>query len=324
MFENLNSSITQKISFEDIPKWPEDDHLAAFKALLKGEQKEYNSQNIKTTAQAKVFFEQNYKPYKIKNAENANNLYTGYFEPKLKASKTKTDTFKYPLYGVPINKDQCKQYFNLTRESLTKNMYKNLPILAWLDDKIDLYFMHIQGSGLLEFVDGSYKRYVYAAKNNFQYNSIGKYLTDNGIINKTDISMSKIKDWLKEKEKNFEILYLNKSFIFFKEDIYDEGKKHPVGQLGIRLSPYRSLAVDMSIYDLNTLVWLNTKVPVKSNNSLEEFNKLMVAQDQGSAIKGLLRGDIYFGSGLEAGELAGNMKYSGDIIILKKLRELKW
>ena len=198
MFENLNSSITKKISFEDIPKWSEDDHLAAFKALLKGEKKDYSSQNIKTMAQAKVFFEQNYNPYKIKNAENDNSLYTGYFEPKLKASRIKTDMFRYPLYGVPVNKDQCKQYFNLTRESLTKNKYKKLPTLAWLDDKIDLYFMHIQGSGLLEFADGTHKRFVYAGKNNFQYNSIGKYLTDNGIISKTDISMLKIKDWLKD------------------------------------------------------------------------------------------------------------------------------
>ena len=324
MFESLNSSITKKISFEDIPKWSEDDHLAAFKALLKGEKKDYSSQNIKTTAQAKVFFEQNYKPYKIKNAESDNSLYTGYFEPKLKASRTKTNIFRYPLYGVPVNNDQCKQYYNLTRESLTKKIHKKLPTLAWLDDKIDLYFMHIQGSGLLEFADGTHKRFVYAGKNNFQYNSIGKYLTDNGIISKTDISMLKIKDWLKEKEKNFEITYLNKSFIFFKEDKYDNDKKHPIGQLGIRLSPYRSLAVDMSVYDLNTLVWLNTKVPAKSNKTIKEFNKLMVAQDQGSAIKGLFRGDIYFGSGLEAGKLAGNMKYSGDIIILKKLREIKW
>jgi membrane-bound lytic murein transglycosylase A len=321
MFENLNSAKTQKISFDDIPKWSEDDHLAAFKALLNGEQKEYNSQNITTMAQAKSFFEQNYKPYKIKNVGNDKSLYTGYFEPKLKASATKTDTFRYPLYGIPMDLDHYNYYLNLTRESLTKNIQDKLPILAWLDNKIDLYFMHIQGSGLLEFVDGTYKRYVYAGKNNFQYSSIGKYLTDNGIISSTLISMSKIKDWLREKEKNFDIIYLNKSFIFFKEDVCDEDKNHPIGQLGIRLSPYRSLAVDMNIYELNTLIWLNTKTPAKNNNTFEEFNRLMVAQDQGSAIKGLLRGDIYFGSGLEAGKLAGNMKAKGNIIILKKKNE---
>ncbi|MDG2187133.1 MAG: MltA domain-containing protein [Hyphomicrobiales bacterium] len=322
MFEKLNRNMVQGISFNDIPGWEEDDHLEAYNALLNGIGSKSSRKNIQTTLEAKFFFEKNYKPYLLKNIFDENNLYTGYFEPKLLASKIKTDQFHYPLYGLPSDADATSKLFNLTRKDLIENTYKEFPILGWLNNRIDLYFMHIQGSGLLEYPDGSFKRYIYSGKNNYKYTSIGKYLTENGFLKINEISMFKIKKWMEKEDKNYRISYLNKSFIFFKEDIYNKTTDHPKGQLGIRLSPFRSLAVDMSIYELNTPVWIKTKIPNKNNNSDKEFERLMIAQDQGSAIKGIFRGDIYFGSGNQAGDAAGSMKSKGDIVILKKLENL--
>ena len=175
--------------------------------------------------------------------------------------------------------------------------------------------MHIQGSGTLKFENGTERRFVFNSKNNYEYTSIGRYLTDNNYIKKTQISMGSIKKWMSSSPDNLAKKYINKSFIFFKEDLKDEVNVHPLGQLGIRLTPFRSLAVDMSIYNANTPIWLDTKIPIKDSKKFKRFQRLMFAQDKGSAIKGLHRGDIFFGND----ENAGNMKSQGDIIIFDRI-----
>ena len=127
--------------------------------------------------------------------------------------------------------------------------------------------------------------------------------------------MQSIKKWMHSHPKNIAIKYINKSFIFFKEDLINKSNRSPLGQLGIRLTPLRSLAVDMSIYSINTPIWINTMIPIAGSGKFERFERLMLAQDKGSAIRGLFRGDIFFGND----EKAGYMKSRGDIIIFNKL-----
>ena len=128
--------------------------------------------------------------------------------------------------------------------------------------------------------------------------------------------MNTIKNWLKNNpNKVNDILNRNKSYIFFKQLVNENKDYHTIGQTGIELSSKRSLAVDLSIYDINTPIWLETKIPSKKLDSVEKFQRLMIGQDTGSAIKGFVRGDIFFGSGHEAGQIAGKMKEKGNIII---------
>jgi membrane-bound lytic murein transglycosylase A len=306
MLNRIDKKFIRKIEYSSIPNWTQDNHLEAFQALINGD-KSLEKLNIRTIQQARYFFEVNYQPYQITNNLVSQNLFTGYFEPRLSASTRESEIYKYPLYGTPNDKN----LLDISRRDFEGSIKSGIPILAWLNDKIDLYFMHIQGSGVLKFLEGFSKRFVFESKNNFKYSSLGKRLIELGHIHESDISMTTIKDWLRSNKKNYESVYINESFIFFKEDKIDLDNKYPIGQLGIRLTPLRSLAVDQSIFDTNTPIWLKTQIPITENKTTN-FERLMIGQDQGSAIKGLTRGDIFFGND----EIAGNMKYPGNIIIL--------
>lgn len=306
MLDRIDKKFIKKIEYSCIPGWTQDNHLEAFKALVNGD-KSLEKNNIKTIHQARYFFEENYQPYQIKNKLDSDNIFTGYFEPSLCASIKESKIYKYPLYGTP----QDKALLEINRRDFEGSTKSGIPILAWLKDRVDLYFMHIQGSGTLNFTEGFSKRFVFESKNNFKYSSLGKSLIKLGYIQESNISMVTIKDWLRSDDKNYETVYINESFIFFKEDKLDLDNKYPIGQHGIRLTPFRSLAVDQSIYDINIPIWLKTQIPIMGNKT-KNFERLMIGQDKGSAIKGLSRGDIFFGND----EIAGNMNYTGNIIIL--------
>ncbi len=313
MIDKMYKEQLQKVSFEDIKGWAHDNHLDAFKTLKRGDPASLLDLKIFNRNSARKYFEENYQPYKILNKFNEETLYTGYFEPILHASTSKTEVYNKPLYGFPIK--NVKKILDLSRKEIEEDVLWDLPILAWISNTIDLYFMHIQGSGTLKFENGTERRFVFDGKNNYEYTSVGRYLTDNKFINKNQISMQSIKKWMNSHPENIAIKYINKSFIFFKEDVINESNRSPLGQLGIRLTPLRSLAVDMSIYSINTPIWINTIIPIKGLGKFERFERLMLAQDKGSAIKGLFRGDIFFGND----EKAGYMKSGGDIIIFNKL-----
>ena len=313
MINKINTKQLQKVSFEDIKGWVHDNHLDAFTVLNKSTKHDLLDQKMQNNNMARRYFEKNYQPYRVLRKQNEASLYTGYYEPSLNASSDKTGEYQYPLYGSPKNKSD--KFVNLTRRELEEKIYWDLPILAWLSNPVGLYFMHIQGSGTLKFENGTERRFVFNSKNNYEYTSIGRYLTDNNYIKKNQISMGSIKKWMSSSPENLAKKYINKSFIFFKEDLKDEVNVHPLGQLGIRLTPFRSLAVDMSIYNANTPIWLDTKIPINDSKKFKRLQRLMFAQDKGSAIKGLHRGDIFFGND----ENAGNMKSQGDIIIFDRI-----
>tara|TARA_B110000046_G_scaffold183384_1_gene219413 strand:+ start:2722 stop:3858 length:1137 start_codon:yes stop_codon:yes gene_type:complete len=286
----------------------------------------------------KEFFKNNFKPYQLISDENEQTgLITGYYEPLLQGSYNKTKRFQYPLYSVPSNLitvSLSKAYPSLsdytlrgklegnkiipydTREELEHIDYrtdKHLNPICFVDDKIDLFFLQIQGSGKVQLRNGELINVGYGAQNGHKYYSIGRKLIETGAIKKEDISLQSIKKWLiANPSKVDEVLNLNKSYIFFHNSI-----KTATGSLGTQLTANRNIAVDRRNIPLGFPVFINTSNPITE----EPINQLMVAADTGGAIKGKIRADFFFGNGDKARELAGKMKQNGRLYILLPNKE---
>ncbi|HEX6977888.1 MAG TPA: MltA domain-containing protein, partial [Alphaproteobacteria bacterium] len=182
--------------------------------------------------------------------------------------------------------------------------------LVWVADPIDAFFLHIQGSGRVRLADGSTIRVGYAAQNGHPYLAIGRPLIDRGAIPKDKVSMQSIRAWLAANPDEAErIMWLNASYVFFRE-LEGEG---PLGAQGVPLTPGRSLAVDRRHIPLGAPIWLDTTLPTEGT---PPFRRLMVAQDTGGAIRGPLRGDVFWGHGSDAAERAGRMRSTGRMWIL--------
>lgn len=252
-------------------------------------------------AQARNFFENWFVPFEVSSkSKGADGLFTGYYIPELRGSKTKSLRYRYPVYAKPD-----ERYLNLSREQIEDGALANQGLeLLYVDSKVDLFFMQIQGSGRVLMDDGSVTRLRFAAKNNHQYSSIGKYIADNQILPST--SYFEIKNWLRNNPKEArEVMNANKSYVFFAKSENDD----IFGSMGAKLLSERSLAVDNQVMPMGTPLWVDV-------NSANRFQKLMVAQDTGSAIKGAVRGDIFFGRGENAENLAANMNYKGKYYVL--------
>ena len=324
-YKNREEFSLHAISYKELPGWENDNHLEALQT--------YNATtNITTNCEACSYFEQNFIPYKVN--DNQQGLFTGYFEPVLNGSRTKSAQYNVPIYRRPpelvviedlgtlrsefagtriagtINNGTLIPYY--TRGEIMDGAIegKDLEIL-WVDSQVDAFFMAIQGSGRIKLPDGSMVKLSYDGANGYPYTAIGKVLLDQGNLDRSNVTMESIKDWLiANPDKIRDVLATNQSYIFFKE-IDDKGHG-PIGSCGIELTPERSLAVDKRYVDLGTPVWLDINHPENG-----QIQRLMVAQDSGSAIKGTVRGDYYWGTGKEAGKMAGKMKSRGNFYILK-------
>lgn len=289
-------------------------------------------------AAAKVFFETFFTPNAVSHS-GPQGLLTGYYEPVLPGSRTPQGDFQTPIYKRPpdlvnlVDETQrgavgtaltharktdkgVEPY--ATRAQIEQGALKGRHLeLLYLADPVEAFFMQIQGSGRVKLTDGSTVRVHYDGKNGHPYSSIGRYLIEKGLLAADKVSMGALKRWLKqEPERGKEVMWQNASFVFFRE-LKGTEAKGPLGAMNAPLTPGRSLAVDTSYYALGLPIYVSaagmTHV-VKSNGGA--FNRLMVAQDVGSAIKGPERGDIYFGSGDAAGRLAGVTKHAGKFIVL--------
>jgi membrane-bound lytic murein transglycosylase A len=256
-------------------------------------------------AQIRNFFENWFTAFLVEDASgNSKGKFTGYYEPELRGSKVKNNIYKYPLYLKPQDRDSQ----HLTRKEIADGALdgKNLELL-YVDDKVELFFLHIQGSGIVTLPDGNQIKVSYSASNNQPYSSIGSYLAKN--VNQGDINLSAIgvKNWLKNNSKLAdEVMNNNDSYIFFRisknQDI--------TGAFEIPLIKERSLAIDNKIMPYGFPIFLEIK------NPRQNFQKLMITSDTGSAIKGTIRGDIFFGQGSKAEEKASTMNAIGQYYIL--------
>jgi len=278
-------------------------------------------------------------PYQVRAADGSETgLFTGYFEPHLKGSFTKTARYCYPVYAPPPDLSDVP---HVTRGEVLRGALDNQRLeLLYVDDAVDLFFAHVQGSAAVQLEDGSMHdkggdrrpqknsgslcerspheinaasehiiRIGFAAKSGHPYVAIGKALKDRGAL-QLPITMHHIKAWLRANpEQQEQVFASNPSFIFFKL-MNGEG---PIGASGEVLIPEQSLAVDDTIWPYGLSVVVATFDPVDNTKPWVRF---MRTADKGSAIKGVIRGDIYFGSGAAAGARAGSMNASGKLWVL--------
>ena len=289
-----------------------------------------------TKAGARAFFEQHFTPNAVSHGGPAG-LLTGYYEPLVEGSRTPEGQFQTPLYKRPpdlVNVvDETERatvgagFTHLrktakgaepypTRAQIEQGALKGKSLeLVYLSDPVEVFFLQVQGSGRVKLTDGSIIRVHYDGKNGHPYSSIGRYLIEKGLLAADKMSMGALKQWLKaDPERAKLVMWQNASYVFFRELKGNEAKG-PLGAMQSQLTPGRSLAVDPSHHVLGLPIYVSG-FGMTHVNKAGVFNRLMVAQDVGSAIKGPERGDIYFGSGEAAGRVAGKTKHVGKFIVL--------
>jgi membrane-bound lytic murein transglycosylase A len=284
------------------------------------------------------FFQAHFQPFAAKDAADGDDpqadqgLFTGYFEAELTGSLTRDDTFKTPLYARPedlITVDLGQFDESLKGKGVVGQVDEGRLIpypdrgtiesgaladkgleLLWIDDPVDVFLLQVQGSGRVILPDGNVVQVGFAAHNGRSYHSIGRWLIDQGELQAHEASWDGIRGWIeKHPDRASELFAYNPRFIFFR---VLEGPG-PIGAEGVALTPERSMAVDTRYIPLGMPLWLDT---VRPGGSTEPMQRLMVAQDKGGAIKGVVRGDFFWGYGDDALAQAGRMKSSGRYFLL--------
>ncbi len=284
-------------------------------------------------AAARRFFETTFTPYALISADaNDTGLVTGYYEPLLRGSRTKSAGYRYPVYGVPDDL-VVVDLASVTPEVRNLRLRGRLegrrvvpywsraeidargakipaPVIAWVADPVDLFFLQVQGSGQILLDTGERMRVGYADQNGHPYRSVGRYLVERGELPLEQASMQSIKAWAAANPAKLQdALNYNSSYVFFREVADPRG---PFGALGVPLVPQYSLAVDRRFVPLGAPVYLATTLPV----SEERLTRLMAAHDTGGAIRGVVRADLFCGTGDEAGAAAGQMRQQGKLWLL--------
>jgi len=263
------------------------------------------------------------------DSELAKFLFTGYYQPVIEGSLVATEVYRYPIYGKPPDlvtaapdKNGESAIGRMEQESLVP-YYSRREIselgalqgrgleIVWLRDAIDVFFLHIQGSGIIRLPDGGQLSVGYAAQNGRPYRSIGRLLIDNGKVAKEEMSMQRLRQYLTDNpQERDEIFSDNESYIFFR--VIDGG---PLGSLEVPVTAGRSIATDSRLFPKGALALIETEIPVIDDAGRlagwRPMRRFMLNQDTGGAIRGFQRGDIYFGTGDEAGGLAGYMNRQG-------------
>ena len=292
----------------------------------------------RSNVEARAFFERHFVPHKVVHDGGAR-LLTAYYEPIVEGSRTPTKRFPWPLYrrppdlvtiideshrgatGVSTFTHMRKTDKGLvpfaTRAEIEQGALKGQNLeLVYVEHAVDGFFMQIQGSARVRLPDGSTMRIGYDGKNGHPYTSIGRVLIDKGDIPVERMSLQALSGWLKANaEKAREVMWANKSFVFFREHA-DAAATDPQGVHDIMLTPGRSLAVDPSYHAIGVPIYVAAPEIKHIGRQRSGFQRLMIAQDVGSAIKGPERGDIYVGSGEVAGKIAGTTKHPGTFYVL--------
>ena len=331
----------QPAEWTDLPGWNDDNPaptFAAFVAECRSLERQAQWKPVCAAARAvgeasperlRAWFEAQLRPWALVNADGSRTgLITGYYEPILRGSRKPDATYAHPVFGPPedlVTVELAELYPELKNlrlrgrlagrklvpyysraEWTEQEARRAVDALLWIDDAVDLFFMQIQGSGQVELAEGGRVRLNYADQNGHPYRAIGRWLVERGELKADQASMQAIKSWARENPTRVpELLNANPSLVFFRE-LPVEGSG-PQGAMGLPLTPERSLAVDPRHVPLGAPIWLATTRP----NSDQPLTRLMLAQDTGGAIRGVVRADFFWGSGSEAGSLAGKMRQQG-------------
>lgn len=305
---------TRVLSFDELDGWAADNHDAALTAFKEtcGDLPDPDWKSLcrlaKDHDQGRAFFELFFRPVLIGGDNPA--LFTGYFEPELNGSRQKSGRYRYPLYKLPrewrgggrfATRSQIEDEGLLAGRGLE---------IAWVDDPVDVFFLQIQGSGRVKLAEGGALRVGFGGANGHNYRSVGQELVRRGIYNSHQVSAQVIKNWVRRNPvAGRNLLQHNPSYVFFREVSQVPAHKGPLGAMNRSITTMRSIAVDPKFTPLGAPVWIEKygKGPLR---------RLMIAQDTGSAIKGVQRADIFYGTGADAGRTAGQVKDPGRLVVL--------
>lgn len=291
-----------------------------------------------SASQARAFFESWAIPVAISSGSEAKGIFTGYYEPEIAASRTRHGAYQVPVYATPDNLVHvdvadflpdlagrgftgCVDGHRLVkcpeRSVIDANGLRRAKILFYANDPVAVFFLHIQGSGRVHFDDGSWARVNYDAQNGRPYTAIGKTLIGMGVP-REGMSMQVIRAWLKDHPAEArKVMETDKSFIFFRAEPVIDPNEGPIGSEGVPLTAQASLAVDMKRHPLGVPMFVATTRPdTNPHGDDRPFDRLMVAQDSGGAIKNAVRGDVFWGFGTDAESIAGRMKSQGRLYVL--------
>lgn len=350
------------LNWSDLKGWTDDDPLPAFKTFrdsckpiaaqikpladdkalgdsLRDPCKAARATDIADSAKAREFFEQHFVPLQISRIGEDAGFVTGYYEPVVEGSRSRSDLYQVPVYRRPSNlfvrgysqasvslPNKGDVFRKIGRRKLVP-YYDRAEIedgaiagrgleVVWLKNYTDLLFMQIQGSARVRVEDGSVVRLNYEAHNGYGYTPVGRVLIDRGIIPKEQMSMQKIREYMEQDpDAAKELRRQNRSYVFFRE-VQLTDKDEAVGAQGVPLTAGRSIAVDKALHVYGTPFFISGDLPIDSDKSNSPFRRLMVAQDTGSAIVGPARADIYFGAGQDAGKIAGRLKNPAQFVML--------
>jgi peptidoglycan lytic transglycosylase A len=336
----------QPAAWDQLPGWRADNLREALQAFVRGctvlEKRDIwkaicagaSTMAAASDAEVASFLEAQFDPWRVLNADDSDQgLVTGYYEPLLRGSRTKSARYKWPIYGVPqdlLIVDLSSVYPDLKNKRLRGRLEGNRVVpyfsrgdidrdagplkgmeLVWVDDPIEVFFLHIQGSGQVELENGERIRVGYAEQNGHPFRSLARALIDRGEITLDRASMQGIKDWARRNPRKVQgFLDANPSYVFFRELPPD--LSGPIGSLGVPLTGERSIAVDARVIPLGAPVYLATTYP----NTDTPLDRLMAAQDTGGAIAGGVRADFFWGFGDAAGAQAGKMRQQGRMWVL--------
>lgn len=282
------------------------------------------------------FLQAQLQPWRLLDAAGkpAQNTVTGYYEPLVRASRKRQGEYQWPLYAAPadlLTIDLGTIYPELagkrvrgklagkrvipydTRAEIAANTSRQPPVIVWVNDPVEAFFLQIQGSGRALLDNGETIRLAYSDHNGRPYASIGQWLAKQGELPLAQTSMQNIKSWAKRNPARVqEMLNANPAMVFFNEEAVTDPELGPKGAYGIPLIGQRAIAVDTTFVPLGTPVYLATDYPASS----QPLERVVFAQDTGAAIKGAARTDFYWGFGDEAGAMAGRMKQRGDMWVL--------
>jgi len=340
--------VLKPATFADLPGWAKDDLRQAWPAFLascevlikKADWKEpctvARDVDVHSEKAVRLFFESFLVPHQVVNSDGTyDGLVTGYYEPVLRGARKRAGPYQTPLYRAPddlLTVDLKNLYPELNGMRLKGRVVGNKVVpyasrgelaqsnalagkeLVWVDDPIEAFFLQVQGSGRVQLADAKETiRLAYADQNGHPYKSIGRYLVDKGEMTLEQASAQNIKAWAAAHPgRQQELLNANPSYIFFKEERLSDPGKGPKGALGVPLTPLRSMAVDPQYIPLGAPVYLATTYPGKD----APLQRLVMAQDTGSAIKSAVRGDLFWGFGADVASKAGSMKQRGTMWVL--------
>jgi membrane-bound lytic murein transglycosylase A len=253
---------------------------------------------------ARAFFAAHFEPHHI-----GRGFLTGYYEPWVEGALEATAQFQAPLLARPPDLAGRSPY--PARAEIEAQMRN--PII-WLRDAVETYLIQVQGSARVRLPDGSWRRLIYDGRNGRPYTSIGRLLVESGEIAQSEMSLARLKAWLRaDPERGLALMRLNESFVFFR--LAPDVGEGPVGGAGRPLTPLRSIAVDRGLWSYGLPFFVRAEIPWRGERA-EPFARLMIAEDTGTAIVGPGRADLFFGGGETAGARAGSIRHDADMFAL--------